>query len=513
MTRTEHQKVWGSLAETAKLQEEQAQEAVPRSQDTLRENDVLAQESWSGLLEATLAAITSGNDDEEMNCRLDLKTSFRLTDDKITSDLFRAFTKSKVKKVQQKHDSVDLREVEQLTYLKDGWLPKGDVALWFSPFGVGKTTTALAAMWAIVTATPFLDRDDPGKPLKVLFIATDSGVAPLKKSLDDLQIDSNHPYLTPGHPEQRIWVWGNASDQGHESWRADIRGVIRLEQFIRKNNIDAVFIDSVKSVSSTAGWSHENNLASRAMLTYLREGICQPTGCSILALNHDGTKEGTSSGAKSWAEEPSIVVAFSKALDTDGRQIGVTAKFKKDRAAVIDPFRSLTFNLNRETGVLQLAPEVEVVGNCREAIIDVLWRAHKNGTPSMTRKSLVDAVFERHGKPTKTVDNTLGSMYGERKLTKPHRGSYALAPKLIQQKEASYTGFYIEGSNKEETQSETAIKQVPEAVPTAEIGNTVVPEGNMPGSRQTPVTPVVLAELLPSPTPLPYEMEDSAYNF
>ena len=126
---------------------------------------------------------------------------------------------------------------------------------------------------------------------------------------------------------------------------------------------------------------------------------------------------------------------------------------------------------------------------------------------------MVDECFARHGKPTKTVDNTLGSMFGERQVTRPHRGSYALAPKLIQQKEASYTGFYIEGSNKEETQSETAIKQVPEAVPTAEIGNTVVPERNMPGSRQMPAMPVVLAELLPSSVPLPYEMEDSAENW
>ena len=126
---------------------------------------------------------------------------------------------------------------------------------------------------------------------------------------------------------------------------------------------------------------------------------------------------------------------------------------------------------------------------------------------------MVDECFARHGKPTKTVDNTLGSMFGECQVTRPHRGSYALAPKLIQQKEASCTGFYIEGSNKEETQSETAIKQVPEAFPTADIGNTVVPEGNMLGSSQTPVIPVVLADLLPCPTPLPYEMEDSADNW
>ena len=98
-------------------------------------------------------------------------------------------------------------------------------------------------------------------------------------------------------------------------------------------------------------------------------------------------------------------------------------------------------------------------------------------------------------------------------ITKPRRGSYALAPKLIQQKEASYTGFYIEGSNKEETQSETATKQVPEAVLTVKIGKTVVPEGNMPGSHQMPVIPVTLAELLPSPASLPYEMEDSADNW
>ena len=88
-----------------------------------------------------------------------------------------------------------------------------------------------------------------------------------------------------------------------------------------------------------------------------------------------------------------MVVSLSKALDPDGRRIGITAKFKKDRAAVVDPYRSLTFNLNRETGILQLVPEVEVVGNCREAIIDILWRAHQNSKPSLKRGSLTDTVL------------------------------------------------------------------------------------------------------------------------
>ena len=57
------------------------------------------------------------------------------------------------------------------------------------------------------------------------------------------------------------------------------------------------------------------------------------------------------------------------------------------------------------------------------------------------------------------------------------------------------------------------IEQVPEDVPTTEIGNTVVPEGNMPGSHQMPIMQVTIAELLPRAASLPYEMEDSTDNW
>ena len=182
------------------------------------------------------------------------------------------------------------------------------------------------------------------------FIATDSGFGPLKKACDDLGIDPDDPVLKPGHRDQRIHVWGHDPGQGQASWCADINGVIRLRSFIEEEGIAAVFIDSVKSITSAAGWSHEHNLPSRELLRYLREIVCQPLGCSIVLLNHDGTKEGFHSGAKSWSEDPSIVVSFAKALDAEGRQIGIKATFKKDRAAVIDPCRTLTFTLDREKG-------------------------------------------------------------------------------------------------------------------------------------------------------------------
>ena len=293
--------------------------------------------TYLDLVDATLAAIKAGNINAEMDSRRELKQQFRLSDEKISAALFKRLTDAEVEVVKPSHRSVDLGRVEQLTYLKDGWLPKGDVAHWHAPYGSGKTTTALALAWSVALSKSFLDRSDAGEPGKVLFIATDSGLGPLKKACDDLGIDPDDPVLKPGHRDQRIHVWGHDPGQGQASWCADINGVIRLRSFIEQEGIAAVFIDSVKSITSAAGWTHEHNLPSRELLRYLREIVCQPLGCSIVLLNHDGTKEDSHSGAKSWSEDPSIVVSFAKALAPDGRQIGISATFKKDRAAVVDP--------------------------------------------------------------------------------------------------------------------------------------------------------------------------------
>ena len=125
-----------------------------------------------------------------------------------------------------------------------------------------------------------------------------------------------------------IWIWGAAADQGHQSWCADINGVVELRKFVQQNNIAWTLIDSAKSVSSAAGWSYSDNDAARELLRYMREGICQPLNHSICLLSHDGTGNGTHAGAKSWAEDPSMVISLDRALDHDGRQVGVTAQFK-----------------------------------------------------------------------------------------------------------------------------------------------------------------------------------------
>ncbi|WP_114988199.1 AAA family ATPase [Synechococcus sp. N19] len=442
--------------------------------------------TFTDMVRATLNAILKQDRDAEMQCRSDLKADYKISDGQITRELFKAFTATEVAVAKKTSDSVDLSKVEQLGYLKDGWIPSSDVSLVYGPFGTGKTSLALGLALAAAKGEPFLDRTTPGERLRTLVICTDSGVGPLKKSLDDLGVDPDDPLLKPDHPDQMIWVWGQAADQGHQSWCADINGVVHLREFVQQNNIAWTVIDSAKSVSSAAGWSYSDNDAVRELLRYMREGICQPLKHSICLLSHDGTGNGTHAGAKSWAEDPSMVISLARAVDPEGRSAGVTAEFKKDRAATVDPHRKLTFSLDRENGGFLLSPECDVVGTCLEAITDVLYKAHQNGRNSLSRQSLGDEVYTAHGYAQKTVDNTVGAMVAKREIIKPARGRVALAPSTLQRL-TSNRDLSLEGSNKARRQSHPEVLPVPETVPAAFNGKNCSSQGTSTGIPETPV--------------------------
>ena len=155
-----------------------------------------------------------------------------------------------------------------------------------------------------------------------------------------------------------------------------------------------------------------------------------------------------------------MVISLARAVDTDGRSAGVTAEFKKARAATVDPHRKLTFSLNRANGGFLLSPECDVVGTCFEAITDVLYKAHQNGRDSLTRQSLGDEVCMAHGSAQKTVDNTVGAMVAKREVVKPARGRVALAPATLQRL-TSNRDLSLEGSNKERKQSQPEVLPVP----------------------------------------------------
>ena len=395
--------------------------------------------TYRQIIRDTLQAIREGDEDAEMDLRAELKNQYRLSDDQIGSALFKAYSAEKISRKAASSAGVDLARVDQLSYLMDGWILRGDVVLTYGAYGTGKTTLALAKAHAHITGRNLLDRDAPCPPGKALFIATDSGAAPLKKAAEDLGLDfSADPLLMEGHNDQRLWVWAYAPEQGHDKWVCSIQDIIRLERFILEHGITYVVIDSAKSVSSAAGWSYTSNESVKALLLYLREGLLQPTGACIEFLSHDGTAAGAHAGAKAWAEEPSMVCELTQSKDPSGRVLGTQAKFRKDRAAHVDPCRSLTFAL--EDGQLVLAPTDEVVSTCEEAILTILWEAHCNGQQNVSTQGLKDEALRRFQRSWKTVENTLpkltgtGKGKGPSKVLRVGKGRYALTPAEIQRK-------------------------------------------------------------------------------
>ena len=97
--------------------------------------------------------------------------------------MFKAFTATEVAVAKKTSDSVDLSKVEQLGYLKDGWIASRDVSLIYGPYGTGKTSLALGLALAAAKAEPFLDRTTPGERLKTLVICNRQRHWPAEKGV------------------------------------------------------------------------------------------------------------------------------------------------------------------------------------------------------------------------------------------------------------------------------------------------------------------------------------------
>ena len=209
------------------------------------------EEKFTFLIDDLLAAIKQEDEDQEMNIYRELKFIFKLSDDQIHRKLMKYFYQIKSDFRPALSDSVDLSKVEPLTYLMDGWLLKGDVCLTYGSYFSGKTTHCLFKAYKFAKGESILDRNAPCKKGKSLFICTDGGVSTFKRAMYDLGLREDDPIFKDGE-DKKIFVWGNEASQGQEAWYANINGIIKLENFVQYKGIDAVFIDSAKSISSGA---------------------------------------------------------------------------------------------------------------------------------------------------------------------------------------------------------------------------------------------------------------------
>jgi len=435
--------------------------------------DASALPSWSELISLALEAVKKGDVDTEMELRAEIAGRFRRNDSQVDAALFRLLTEQESgPRKKESADSVDLRTVQGLDYLVDGYLPANGLTLSYGSKGVGKTTAAIGLSIAVIEGKGFLDHSKATKPGRVLFIASDSGAGPLKTILQDMGY-GDHPALIPGEGQQ-FFVWAHEADQGHSAWDVSVRGCVKLLQFVKAKRIDLVVIDSAKAVCAKAGLSYTDNDAVNALLTFMKEVITPHT--SILFLSHDGTAVGSHAGAKAWAE---IVDVVHRQTKPEGDHKSRTWTVVKNR---LGPTREFSYAL--EEGELALAQGVETIGDASTAILKVLSEAYRRGHSTLSRKGIHEEVFKRFDFAPKTIDNTLQRLVQGKapRVVRKGKGYYALSPKEL------YRGCLVNGE-------ESTIQPVPDCVLAI---TRALPEGNPVGNAcQSPVRPPV-----PDPVPV-----------
>ena len=163
-----------------------------------------------------------------------------------------------------------------------------------------------------------------------------------------------------------------------------------------------------------------------------------------------------------------------------GRKVGVEAKFLKDRAAHVDPWRTVRFNLLKEEGKMELLTGGIIVGSCEEGLIQILFNAYNLGTKSLSRKDICNQAYKLTKSSFKTVDNTLGALVNRRVVKREKRGHYALAPAQLQH----LISLKSTGGKESKPIDITSVVKVPDTIPE---GKEVLPEGKEVGNYQTPL--------------------------
>jgi hypothetical protein len=147
----------------------------------------------------------------------------------------------------------------------------------------------------------------------------------------------------------------------------------------------------------------------------------------VMILSHDGTEKGSHSGAKVWAEVPSIVHNIQQIPDAPQERVWRVVKNR------MGSLRDLRYQVG-EDGGLEVCAGVETIRDGTAAVIQVLTEARAKGVTSMSRAGLVQEIQQRFRLAPKTIDNTLVRMVRaispEICRVSSKRGHYKLSPRL-----------------------------------------------------------------------------------
>ena len=408
---------WPSVLKVRENEELQGQKGSKRS-----ENEQL---TYTRLIGEMLTATIADDDDKLMQLRAETMTRFRRTDAQVESSLFKLHTKQQVQsKAVTQPESLDLSRISGTDWLIEGFIPDNDLTLIWGSAGSGKTTAGLALACSTLFSTGLLDHSQPAPQRNVLFIASDSGAPPLYAAMQEMGMASK-PEVQNG-PQKRFHVWASDSEQGMTAWAADLRGCVRLLDFIISHQIGLVMIDSCKAVCSGAGLDYTDNMLVTDMLTYFKVVICPHA--AVVWINHDGVARGAAAGAKAWKEIPSAVHNIIREENKDG-SLSNDRRIWRLTKSRMGPTREFSYEL--KDGQISLCAYQERVGNCLECVMDVLKTAWHQGEESITKAVLVERICTNGAHSRKTLENTLSTATRAKhpEVCRAGRGHYKLSPR------------------------------------------------------------------------------------
>ena len=383
--------------------------------------------AYGQLIDEMLLALIAGDDDRLMELRAETICRFRRSDAQIEAALFRRHTQVEcgISK-RPERQSLDISAITGMDWLVPGFIPANDLTLLYGEAGTGKTSAALLASRAVLDGVGMLDHEAPAQRGKVLFIASDSGAAPLVAAMQEMGM-TDMPEAKEG-PHKRFHIWAADQQQGQTSWAADLRSCIELLAFVKEDKIDLVVKDSCKAICSAADLDYTNNTVVTALLTYLK--VVLTPHCAVLLLSHDGTARNAAAGAKAWREIPSAVHQL-QIEEKDGKPVSDTRLWRMTKSRM-GPGREFRYGLR--DGEPVLAVGIERVGSCHDRLLEVLKDAWFKGEKSLRRDELIGRTSHGGGAPSsRTIDNTLQTAARAKHpdICRATRGRYKLAPRII----------------------------------------------------------------------------------
>ena len=283
-----------------------------------------------------------------------------------------------------------------------GFAIANDVNVHWGERGSGKTRLALEIAYSLMTGDSFLDRNIKPEPTKVLYIASDSGRAPIEEELEAAGLHTEFSE----HENWELWCHDPESQQ--EAWGVDLRSRIELYEWAKENKGACIIQDSAKAIFGREdNLDYTNNKDVTQYLLFLKEVIAPY--CTIIVCAHDGSASGRSGGAKAWEEIPSFILGIVKPKDEEGNQVSDRRIITIHKSRKGDE-RRLNYEIG-EDGRLKCCDGTEIINDVSGLIYKFMQECKSNNKDNVSVDEIFLAVKQTKKWTAKgTVSNNLSRM-------------------------------------------------------------------------------------------------------